>query len=91
MSHDYGMRDLAVTCFRDSKKLEAKGKLEEALGVMDRVIVEASNIHTMLGMKVVTRIGSLCNKLATSSEAKAQHLRRASDSTRICIFTLVLK
>jgi tetratricopeptide (TPR) repeat protein len=73
-------KDLILKVLRESKKLEKKDKLLEALTVLDKVANIQDSKQLEISQKVAVQIAKLCNKLINYVPNKVTYLRRAEHS-----------
>ena len=70
-------KEVILKHLRESKKLEKKDKLLDALTVLDKVSSHQDTRHMDLKQKISVQVAKLCNKLINYVPNKVTYLRRA--------------
>ena len=70
-------KEVILRHLRESKKLEKKDKLLDALTVLDKVSSHQDTRHMDLKQKISVQVAKLCNKLINYVPNKVTYLRRA--------------
>ncbi|CAG9330325.1 unnamed protein product [Blepharisma stoltei] len=69
--------EIYLAAFKDSKKFERKGKLQDSLTAIERISTEAANLSFPISIDITKQIASLCNKLSLHYSSPVSYLRRA--------------
>ena len=77
---EYISKDQVASVIKESKRLEKKGKLVDALNAMDKISSLHDSKNVTISLPIAKRIGSLCNQIVLTIAAKVPYLRRAEQT-----------
>ena len=73
-------KDQLKLCLSESKRLENKGKLIEALSSLDKVTNFLTSKDFSLSLPLTKQIASLCNKIVLTIPTKVPYLKKAEQA-----------